>query len=90
VEPFDAGNYLAAGDLNTLNPVVQHYFSDDAEAFLIVDVLKSDSVKTTATDEHGADISLDVPAIQAAVGANVSVGRPDRVTPRSPSRVPCR
>jgi hypothetical protein len=74
VEPFDAGNYLAAGDLNTLNPVVQHYFSDDAEAFLIVDVLKSDSVKTTATDEHGADISLDVPAIQAAVGANVSVG----------------
>ena len=68
VEPFDAGNYLAAGDLNTMNPVVQHYFSDDAEAFLIVDVLKSDSVKMTPSDEHGADISLDVPAIQAAVG----------------------
>jgi hypothetical protein len=73
VEPFEAGNYLAAGDLNTENPVVAHYFSDDAEAFLIVEVLKSDTVTVTATDEHGADVTLDVPAIQAAVGANLSV-----------------
>ena len=73
VEPFEAGNYLAAGDLNTQNPVVAHYFSDDAEAFLIVDVLKSDTVTVTATDEHGGDVTLDVPVIQAAVGANLSV-----------------
>lgn len=75
VEPFDAGNYLAAGDLNTANPVVQHYFGDDAEAFLIIDVLKSDSITVTATDENGADISLDVPAIQATVGASVTVSK---------------
>jgi hypothetical protein len=74
VDPLDAGNYLAAGDLNTQNPVVEHYFGDGAEAFLIVDVLKSDSVSVTASDENGKDISLDVPAIQATVGANVTVG----------------
>lgn len=74
VPPLEAGNYLASGALNTENPVVRHYFTDeDPQAFLIVDVLKSDSLTVTATDEHGVDISLDVPAIQQLVGANVSV-----------------
>lgn len=73
VEPFEAGNYLAAGNLNTSNPMVQHYFGDEAEAFLIVDVLKSDTVSMTATDEKGADVTIDVPAIQQIVGANVQV-----------------
>jgi hypothetical protein len=74
VSPFDAGNYLAAGTLSTNNPVVRHYFSEpDSEAFLIVDVLKSDSITVTASDEHGASVGLDVPAIQGVVGANVKV-----------------
>ncbi len=74
VAPLAAGNYLAGGTLNTNNPVVQHYFmGDDAEAFLIVDVLKSDSITATATDENGVEVGVDVPSIQAAVGAKVSV-----------------
>lgn len=74
VAPLQAGNYLAEGTLNTGNPVVRHYFmGDDAEAFLIVDVLKSDSITATATDAHGVEVGVDVPAIQAAVGAKVSV-----------------
>jgi hypothetical protein len=74
VAPFEAGNYLASGTLKTDNPVVKHYFlEDEAEAYLIVDVLKSDSVTVTATDEHGTEVGLDVPAIQGAVGANVKV-----------------
>jgi hypothetical protein len=74
VAPFDAGNYLTAGTLKDGNPVVQHYFLDQqAEAYLIVDVLKSDSVTVTATDEHGVDVGVDVPAIQGMVGANVKV-----------------
>jgi hypothetical protein len=36
-------------------------------------VLKSDSLTVTATDERGAEINLDVPAIQALVGAKVGV-----------------
>lgn len=74
VAPFDAGNYLTEGTLNTNNPVVQHYFTgEDTQAFLIVDVLKSDSISVLATDERGNAVSVDVPAIQAMVGANVGV-----------------
>lgn len=74
VAPLEAGNYLAAGALNTANPVVTHYFTDeDTQAFLIVDVLKSDTLSVTASDEHGVEVGLDVPAIQALVGANVKV-----------------
>ncbi len=74
VAPFDAGNYLTKGSLNTDNPVVKHYFVDpDAQAFLIVDVLKSASITVTASDDHGGSIAVDVPSIQGVVGANVSV-----------------
>jgi hypothetical protein len=74
VAPFDAGNYLAKGTLNTDSPVVSHYFRDpESEAFLILDVLKSDSITVTATDENGQEIGVDVPAIQGVLGAKVGV-----------------
>jgi len=74
VAPLDAGNYLASGTLNTSNPVVQHYFTgEDTQAFLIVEVLKSDAITVSASDEHGKEIALDVPAIQQLVGASVKV-----------------
>lgn len=74
VAPFDAGNYLTGGTLNSDNPVVRHYFTDeDTQAFLILDVLKSDSITVTSTDEHGVAVGVDVPAIQEVVGVNVGV-----------------
>jgi hypothetical protein len=74
VSPLEAGNYLASGTLNTSNPVVEHYFmTPDSQAFVIVDVLKSNSITVTALDEHGTEVGLDVPAIQGIVGANVKV-----------------
>jgi hypothetical protein len=74
VSPLEAGNYLSGGDLNTHNPIVSHYFlDDDAQAFLIFDVLKSDSIAVTATDDHGASVKVDVPQIQSVVGVNVGV-----------------
>ncbi len=74
VAPFDAGNYLAKGTLKTDNPVVEHYFrSPEAEAYLLVDVLKSDTITVTATDEHGFGVDLDIPAIQNVLGAKVGV-----------------
>jgi len=72
---FDAGNYLTKGTLKTDNPVVKHYFLDqNAQAFVIIDVLKSDSITVTATDDHGVQVGVDVPAIQGVVGANVKIG----------------
>jgi hypothetical protein len=74
VAPLDAGNYLTSGKLNTNNPVVQHYFTgQESQAFLIVDVLKSDSITVTATDSHGVQVGIDVPAIEGVVGANVKL-----------------
>ena len=62
------------GTLNTDNPVVKHYFMEpDSQAFVILDVLKSDSITVIATDEHGTEVGVDVPAIQGVVGAGVKV-----------------
>jgi hypothetical protein len=74
VAALDAGNYLASGTLNSANPVVRHYFTEpDSEAYLILDVLKSDSITVNASDEHGVAVGVDVPSIQGVVGANVKV-----------------
>ncbi len=74
VAPFDAGNYLAQGTLRTDNPVVRNYFlNEKSKAFLIVEVLKSDSITVSATDSHGVGVGIDVPAIQGVVGAKIGV-----------------
>ncbi len=74
VLPLDAGNYLASGDLKSANPLVSSYFlGEDGEAFLIVDVLKSDTVTITATSAKDLGVALDVPALQNAVGGKVKV-----------------
>jgi hypothetical protein len=74
IDPFVVGEYLATGDLNLNNPFVQRYFDDDASrAYIITEVLKSDSVSVTATDSSGTEVKVDVPAISGVVGASVSV-----------------
>ena len=73
VAPFVAGSYLAKGDLDTANPAVQNYFSGKATAYLIVEVLKSNSITVTATDSHGVAVGVDLPAIQGVVDAKIAV-----------------
>lgn len=74
VRPLQAGNYLAGGTLNGANPVVQHYMlEDEAEAYLIFDVLKSNEISVLATDEQGAEIKVDLGVIQNLVGAKVGL-----------------
>ena len=60
VAPFDAGSYLAKGELRSDNPAVKNYFlSGQATAYLITQVLKSNSLTVTATDSHGTAVSVD-------------------------------
>jgi len=74
VSPFDAGNYLAAGTLRTENPVVKNYFGNDkTKAYLILEVLKADSITVTATDSHGSEVSLDLPHIEGIADAKIGV-----------------
>src|SRR5271168_1033504 len=63
VAPFVAGSYLAKGDLDTANPAVTNYFNGKATAYLIVEVLKSNSIA----------VGVDLPAIQGVVDAKISV-----------------
>ena len=72
VAPFAAGSYLAKGELQSDNPAVKNYFlSDQATAYLIVQVLKSNSLTVTATDSHGTAVSVDLSAFQ---GVDAKVG----------------
>jgi hypothetical protein len=74
VSPFDAGNYLASGSLRTDNPVVKNYFGDGkASAFLILEVLKADSITVTATDSHGVEVGVDLPHIEGVLDAKIGV-----------------
>ena len=74
VSPLLAGNYLANGTLRTDNPVVKNYFyGDKSRAFLIMEVLKSNSITVSATDSHGADVGISLPAVQGLVGAKLDV-----------------
>lgn len=74
VAPFDAGNYLAQGTLRTDNPVVKNYFfNEKSRAYLIVEVLKADSITVTATDSHGADVGVSLPDIEGVLDAKIGV-----------------
>jgi hypothetical protein len=74
VDPGEVGNYLTEGSLRTTNPVVQTYFfGPNAAAYLIVEVLKSDSVTVSATDSNGVEVDLKVPALEGLLGAKVGV-----------------
>jgi hypothetical protein len=74
VVPLEVGDFLSEGDIHSNNPFVEHYFhDDDTDAFVITEVLESNEITVSAKDDRGGQISANIPAIQNAVGANVSV-----------------
>jgi hypothetical protein len=74
VDAFALGKYLSAGDLDTNNPFVTRYFGeDDTEAYIITEILQSDRISVTGQDTSGTNVGVDLPSIQSAVGAKVTV-----------------
>ncbi|MEP6534567.1 MAG: hypothetical protein ABJF23_04575 [Bryobacteraceae bacterium] len=74
VTPFALGRFLSVGSLDMANPFVSHYFgNDETQEYIIVDVLKSNSVSVTAQDSNGVDVAADVGALSGALSANVKV-----------------
>jgi hypothetical protein len=75
IAAFEVGEYLSNGDLKLSNPIVSRFFEDEnSTAYIITEVLMSDSVSITATDSSSMEVAVDVPAISNVVGANVKVG----------------
>jgi len=74
IDPLLVGNFLAKGDLNISNPFVQHYMlREDTRAYVVTEVLLSDSIRVTALDESEAAAKVDIKAIADGVGANIQV-----------------
>lgn len=74
IDPFVVGNYLASGDLKSGSPFVARFFHDpDTEAFVITEVLQAKSISVVAKKDSGTEVGVDVPTIQATLGAKVSV-----------------
>lgn len=68
------GDYITKGELATQNPFVRRYFTgqDGTRAFVISQVLLAKSLKVTAKRDNST-VKVDVPAIQAAIGAKAGV-----------------
>lgn len=74
VAPLEIGEFLSDGDIHSANPFVEHYFRDeDTDVFVITEVLEADQITVSARVEGGGKLSADIPAIQNAVGVDVSV-----------------
>lgn len=79
IDPFVVGNFLAKGDLADRNPLVKRYFSNlkDIDALVITEVLEAKSVGVIAKKDSTKSIAVDVPQIQAVLGAKVEVSATD-------------
>jgi hypothetical protein len=74
IDPFAIGSFLASGDLKP-SPVVKRYFTgeDDVEALVICEVLEARSIGVVARRDAATEVAVEVPRIQAALGAKVGV-----------------
>jgi hypothetical protein len=74
VAPFVVGEYLASGDLNLSNPVVERFFGNDSStAYIITEVLKSDTISVTASGSQSTAVDVDIPAISGIAGVTPKV-----------------
>lgn len=74
IDPFVIGNFLAAGQLRP-SAFVDRYFSGDhgIEALVISEILEAKSIGVIGKRDAKTAVAVDVPQIQAAVGAKVKV-----------------
>lgn len=64
--------YLADADINPFSRHVRDLLDAD-DIFIITDVIKSNSVNVGAAAKANNNLTLDVPAIQKVVGANIKI-----------------
>ncbi len=74
IDPFVIGNFLAKGDLKG-GPFVKRYFTGQkhVEALIVTEVLQSKSIGVTGKKDSGVEVGVNVPQIQATLGAKINV-----------------
>jgi hypothetical protein len=73
VPPLEVGNYLAQGDLVQQNPFASYFQDHDKEAYVITEVLKSQSITVTAKGSAGNSLAVNLPNIQKVLGVSASI-----------------
>jgi hypothetical protein len=74
IDPFLIGNFLAEGVLKP-SPVVARYFSGKfgIEALVVSEILEAKSISVTGKRDAKTAVDVNLPQIQAALGAKVKV-----------------
>ncbi len=76
IDPFDIGNYLASGDLDTRNPFVTRYFEDDdTNVYVIFETLRSRKIVVIAKNDSGHEIAPHISDLANLVEGDVTISR---------------
>lgn len=73
VVPIDAGAYLKGSHVDAENIILKQYVLGNGQLYLISKIVKSDKFSVKYSKSGGADASVQVPIVQAAVGGSLSV-----------------
>jgi hypothetical protein len=73
VEPMAVSNYLEGAPLRNESPLLREYVLGNGELFLVTETIKSNRFTVRFEREEGAEAKVDVPVIEKALGATVSV-----------------
>jgi len=73
VDPALIGQYLDGVAIDTANPLWAPYLRGEGRLFVISEVLKTNQINLRVEEKQSQGASLDVPVLQQAVGAKVSV-----------------
>jgi hypothetical protein len=70
----EIGDYLLGGEIRWNHLILQKYLFGKGNLYVITEVVRSNEIGVTAYSKTGANLGVDVPVIQQAVGGKVKVG----------------
>ena len=70
----EIGDYLMGGEVRWNHLILQKYLFGKGNLYVITEVVRSQEIGVTAYSKTGANLGVDVPVIQEAVGGKVKVG----------------
>ncbi len=74
VVPLEVGNYLKDCQVDASNLILQEYVLGNGELYVVTKVARSKKFSVSYETKSGIGAKVDVPALQALVGANVKAG----------------
>ena len=70
--PLSVSDYLRNAEIDAASPLVAQYVLGNGNLYVITEIVRSKVLVVTYQSETGVAASVDVPAVQNLVGANVS------------------